>query len=157
LVGTDTDVGGCALVPSPLSVTATPPVTVVEPLTPAWEALQELEMLAALKVSLPSVPGAVMEVELVTDPAGPVVPCELTVRALAEKNVAGPTTAKVPSESVWETFPPAGGSTTDGLEVVPGFEFAVVGTHPGGVFGAVQATWPFPRVLTGPPKRLTFS
>jgi len=120
--------------------------------TPNRDAVQVLEMAEAVKFSCVEVLVVAMFTELVTDPLGPVVPWVLTTSCPEEKKMAGPTWPTVPSASVWDTLPPAGGSTTDGLE-----EIAGVGAHPGGVFGEVQATWPNPRVFTGLPKMLTLS
>ncbi len=110
---------------------------VVEAVTPVADAVQVLVALVAVNGSDPDVLIPAMLVELVTDPLGPVVPWVLALSWLEEKSVAGATVPAVPSGSAWVTLPPVVGSSTDGLE-----EAAGVGAQPGGVLGAVQATWP---------------
>jgi hypothetical protein len=100
----------------------------------------------------------------VTEPPGPVVPVQSTLMGpeggadgaasghRPPKITAGPYWAEAPFGSVWLTVPPVGGRTTDGLEAASALP---AGTQPVGVLGDVQTTWPNPRSIEGPPKRLT--
>jgi hypothetical protein len=73
----------------------------------------------------------VIELELVTDPLGPVLPCVLTAMASELKKIAGPTTALAEvSDAVTALVEPLAGNTTDGAG---------------------------PRVLAGPPNKLTLA
>jgi len=113
LTGTGTLTSGW--VASPSSVRSVPPVIVVEPVTPASEAVQVLATLAAVNTSAPLVLVVAMLVELVTDPPAPVVPWVLTVIAPEVKKMPGPYRASpVATEPVMGAAEPVGGSVTAG-------------------------------------------
>ncbi len=62
------------------STVSSPPVIMVEPVTPFSSAVHVLAMLAAVKTSWPEVFTGPTVAVLVTDPVGPVVPTVLTLR-----------------------------------------------------------------------------
>ena len=112
---------------SPLSVTRTPPVRVVEPVLPLAAALQVLSIAAAVRTSWAEVFTVLTLAELVTVPPG--VPAVLTSIGPEEKNLAGPAlAAPVAAVAVNGVAEPPAGRVT-------------VGSGPMG-------SW-------GPPKRLT--
>ena len=103
-------VGGVAVAAVGLNV---PPVIVVEPLTPASDAVQLLARLDAVNASLPDALTFAILVELVADPLGPVVPWVLTSIGPELKRVAGPVDA-LPDGAVaviGPSEPPEGGVT----------------------------------------------
>jgi hypothetical protein len=71
-------------------VWSVPPVTVVEPVTPFWSAVQVLFSSLAVKISWVDVLMFMMSVELVTEPFAPSEPAVWTVIGPEEKIVAGP-------------------------------------------------------------------
>jgi hypothetical protein len=133
-------------------------VTVVDPDTPLSDAVHVLATCVAVNTSWVEVLMLLMVALLVTEPAGPVVPWDMTLMEPALKMVAGPYLATVFVDLESETLPPVGGRTTAGLAAAAA---CADGTQPGGdgcAGGAgseVHTTCPTPRVPTGPPKRLT--
>jgi hypothetical protein len=126
LAGRKTTVSSPATLGSPSEVTSCAFVRVVEPIVVASAAVQVLR--ASSAVNGPG-PTSRTELELVTEPAGPVVPWVLTFSGPDVKSTAGPYCARPEgADAVTGTGEPPGGSVTVGVG---------------------------PRVLEGLPNRLT--
>ena len=85
---------------SPSEIWSTPPVIVVDPDTPFFDAVHLLWSPSAVNTSVPEALTSWMSAELLTDPSTPSDPAVLTLIAPEEKMVAGPKTAAAPDADV---------------------------------------------------------
>jgi hypothetical protein len=96
-----------------VEVTTCPLVIVAEPDAPVSDAVHVLLTESAVAVASAG-PTLAAEAELVTDPPAPVVPWVLTFSVPVSRMWAGPA-CKFADGAVSLSFPPVGGSVTDGV------------------------------------------
>ena len=107
---------------SPSEVCSTPPVIVVEPLTPLSDAVQVLLRLVAVNTSAPELFTFWMSVELAAEPPTSSDPSVFAVIGPEENIVAGPkTAAPVPTLAVWGLFEASAASVTLGVGAIGGW------------------------------------